>query len=367
LARNPCTKLSVDEIEEKRNDILYEHAMSVKNTGDILKITDALMKIANTEYERAKLVYMWLGENLKYDLAACRTGKIPSQSAEAVLKSGKSVCAGFSTLAKQIGQRAGLKILEIEGYAKKKSGATGYSWAKPNHAWNVVRLENGRDIVFDATWGAGQSSTPVSKPNSNQKCKPKSGSTKTSTTKTSTSSKSVSKTKTPSDIWTKEYRDYWFDTDPYFFALRHLPKEGLEKWSLVEKITLSQFGNLPNPIEHLMFEGIVESKTIYQDFLQGITYGLPNILESGYTIKFIKIPVGTVKGKNYHFEFECEKTDTIGIVHDGKILTTFDKNADKKFKFDLCFENSGYYGVCVKEVVDETTTTMKFVLKYNVK
>ena len=119
LARNPCTKLTVDEIQESRNDKLYEHAMSVKNTGDIPKIADSLVKIANSEYERAKLVYMWLGENLKYDLAACRTGKIPSQSAEAVLKSGKSVCAGFSTLAKQIGLRAGLNIFEIEGYAKQ--------------------------------------------------------------------------------------------------------------------------------------------------------------------------------------------------------------------------------------------------------
>ena len=114
LARNPCTKLTVDEIQENRNDKLYEHAMSVKNTGDIPKIADSLVKIANSEYERAKLVYMWLGENLKYDLAACRTGKIPSQSAEAVLKSGKSVCAGFSTLAKQIGLRAGLNIFEID-------------------------------------------------------------------------------------------------------------------------------------------------------------------------------------------------------------------------------------------------------------
>ena len=136
---------------------------------------------------------------------------------------------------------------------------------------------------------------------------------------------------------------------------------------MVEKITLSQFEKLPNPIEHLMFEGIVESKKIYEDFLKGITYNLPNILESGYKIHFIKIPVGTVKGETYHFELECEKTNTIGIVHDGKILKTFDKSADGKFKFNVCFENTGYYGVCVKEVVDETTTTMKFVLKYSVK
>ena len=57
----------------------------------------------------------------------------------------------------------------------------------------------------------------------------------------------------------------------------------------------------------------------------------------------------------------------MGVVHDGKILNTFDKNGDGLFEFDVKFENIGYYSICVKEVVNETTTTMKFVLKYNVK
>ena len=199
LERNPKVKLTVEEIPEDRNDELYKHAMSVKNDGNIVKIADNLVKIAKSEYERAKLVYMWLGENLKYDLESCKKGKIPNQSAEAVLRSGKSVCAGFSTLGKQIGQRVGLNILEIEGYAKKKSGETGYKWEKPNHAWNVVRLENGRDLLFDATWGAGQSSSKQMK-----KCK--------------------------KDVWTKEYRDYWFDTGVS-------KKENLILKNLVESIT----------------------------------------------------------------------------------------------------------------------------------
>ena len=123
------------------------------------------------------------------------------------------------------------------------------------------------------------------------------------------------------------------DTDPYFFALRHLPKPSQEKFSLVEKIDLKKYEQLPNPIEHLIFEGIVDSKKIYQDFLENKIYTLPNILDSGYQIDFIKIPVETKKNGCYNFKFKCDKVETVGVVHDGKILNTFDKNDDGSFEF----------------------------------
>ena len=154
--------------------------------------------------------------------------------------------------------------------------------------------------------------------------------------------------------------------DFYFFGLRHLPKSGQEKFSGIEQLTMAQFEKLPNPIEHLLFEGVVDSKTIYQDFLNGQYYDMPTILDSGHDVIFERTPVRIEKGKTYPFQLKCTTANTIGIVHEGKVINTFD-STDGTFNFELNFGRSGYYSICVREVVDETTTTMKFVLKYNVK
>ena len=93
---------------------------------------------------------------------------------------------------------------------------------------------------------------------------------------------------------------------------------------------------------------------------------MPDILDCGYSVQFIKVPIEISRGNSYEFELKCDKIDTVGVVQNGKIMKTVDKNKYDKFEFDLDIDKCGYYSICIKEIIDETRTTMKFILKYNV-
>src|SRR5262249_47403666 len=74
-------------------------------------------------------------------------------SAEAVLKSRKTVCAGYANLFEQLAREAGLEVVHITGSSKGYGYAAGTKPAT-NHAWNAVKFD-GRWHLIDATWGAG--------------------------------------------------------------------------------------------------------------------------------------------------------------------------------------------------------------------
>lgn len=87
-----------------------------------------------TDYEKERIAHDELIDRVKYDANAPL-----SQSAYGALVYGRSVCAGYSRAFQYILQQLNIPCYYVTGYAGQ------------NHAWNIVKLEDGYYNV-DSTW-----------------------------------------------------------------------------------------------------------------------------------------------------------------------------------------------------------------------
>ncbi len=86
-------------------------------------------------YEKEKYVYNTLIDGITYDL-----GSEMNQSAYSALVNGQSVCAGYARAYQYLLRQLGIPCYYCTGYAGE------------DHAWNIVRLDDGYYNV-DPTWG----------------------------------------------------------------------------------------------------------------------------------------------------------------------------------------------------------------------
>ena len=87
------------------------------------------------DYEKEKYVYNALIDRVDYDL-----GAEMNQSAYSALVNGRSVCAGYARAFQYLMRRLNIPCYYCTGYAGE------------DHAWNIVRLDDGYYNV-DPTWG----------------------------------------------------------------------------------------------------------------------------------------------------------------------------------------------------------------------
>ncbi len=97
------------------------------------EVTAQLQNPGNS-YETERQIHDILLEKLEYDLHAEM-----NQSAYSALVNGKTVCAGYARAFQYLLQQSGIPCYYCTGYAGE------------NHAWNIVRLEDGFYNV-DVTW-----------------------------------------------------------------------------------------------------------------------------------------------------------------------------------------------------------------------
>jgi hypothetical protein len=137
-------------------ETLDRHALQAPPEAEqsIASLAKYLVQPARSERDKARLVYRWLTDRVAYDADSYFSGKLGDVSAEAVLRSRKSVCAGYADLFEKLATQAGLNAVTVDGYAKGYGFQPGEDVADGNHAWNAVRLD-GTWHLLDATWGAG--------------------------------------------------------------------------------------------------------------------------------------------------------------------------------------------------------------------
>ncbi|XP_056419077.1 kyphoscoliosis peptidase-like [Hyla sarda] len=126
-----------------------------------------------------------------------------STDPEEILRSGKGVCAGYSSLFQDMCSRAGVTCKTVNGYGKGAGYQVGQKIPNSsNHAWNMVYLE-GRWHLLDSTWGAG--STEINR-----------------------------------NKFKFKYNEYYFLTHPALFIGNHYPDEK-EHQLLEPKVSRGQF------------------------------------------------------------------------------------------------------------------------------
>lgn len=178
-----------------------------KSFSSIDRLAERIQSDFQTDYDKARAVYVWVANTITYDLKAKSNPKmitIESKSTyefeqkynrlkikriNKTFRSKKGVCQHYSELYQAIAEKVGLKVQLLTGNAKTTPNQIGRSSKMSNHAWNAV-WANDRWMLVDATWGSGYTLTDENK-------------------------------------FVKEYNDFYFDTPPSLFFKQHFPETGV--------------------------------------------------------------------------------------------------------------------------------------------
>ncbi len=120
----------------------------------IERLTSYLIAPYQTDLEKVRSIYTWIGMNIKYDHKGIEQDKLTyNHDAEEVLNRGKGVCTGFANLFNEMSQYAGIESMVVSGYSKDALTSE-VNPNVPDHVWNVVKVK-GEWMMLDVTWDAG--------------------------------------------------------------------------------------------------------------------------------------------------------------------------------------------------------------------
>lgn len=257
-----------------------------------------LQKNTNSDLEKARMIYVWITKNIRYDDHAFNTGKNGDYSAEGVLKSRKAVCEGFANLFLALGNQMNLEIEKVSGYAKGFGYRSGVRFSETNHAWNCIKI-NGQWRVFDATWGEGNGE--------------------------SINGRFVSK---------KQFDEYWFNLNPYQAIFNHLP-ENKAMQNIKSEIDLRTYENLPY-LEPAYFKLGFDGAATFNTACSKQRPPFPMCYTPKTYVKAISAPAHQVldMGKVYDLEFYVPRGMNLSVVDSKNNWTYFD---NEKGKFKLSY------------------------------
>ena len=104
--------------------------------------------------EKSFVLFLWVCNNISYDVDSYFAGKKVDCTPEGVYKNGQSFCSGYSRLFKDIADFLNLEVQCVSCYAKGVSYHAGQKMTRTNHEYNVIKLNN-KWYPIDSTWGAG--------------------------------------------------------------------------------------------------------------------------------------------------------------------------------------------------------------------
>ena len=147
--------------------MIDQYALVVPQSAQqsITSLAAYLSKKATNEREKARSIFIWVGNNISYDLDNVATGKW-EQRPEYVLKVRSTDCLGRSRLFEKLALAAGLEAVVIGGRVKSfeisPTHGMKYATISPNgvvydsHSWNAIKI-NGNWQLIDVTAAGGKS------------------------------------------------------------------------------------------------------------------------------------------------------------------------------------------------------------------
>ena len=289
------------------------HALSTPESAEsnITSLAAYLNETSTTDLEKARAIFVWLTKNINYDDESFNAGTRGDNSAEGVLKNRKAVCEGFSNLYYVLGKEMSLDIQKVSGYSKGYSYRVGQKFTKTNHAWNVIKID-GQWRIFDATWGEGSGER--------------------------INSKLVSR---------KEFKEYWFNTNPYEAIFSHMPKDK-SFLNVTPEIDLAAFEKFPN-IDKGYFQLGFNGESTYKTVLENRALIFPMSYSIKAPIKAISMPpYGHLSHKDkYDFEFFIPTATSVAIT-DARNTWTYFVGDKGTFKLRYKAVLKGKFSVHVK-------------------
>lgn len=236
-------------------------------TNSVSALAAYLAAEADTDKKKARAIYVWLTDNVRYDDNGYNSGNYADGKAESVLKSGLAVCGGFANLYTALGKEMGLEIRTVSGFAKGYGFSQGKIPSNSNHAWNLIKI-NGAWRIYDATWGQGSGENVGGKMRS-----------------------------------TKKFKDEWFDVDPYAAIFTHYP-ESTSDAMISGVFNRSTFYKIKFD-DHSFFSSGFPPKKIYNACVKDNNFNIPKWWTPNTYIEMKEAPLVSVlyTDKAYNFEF----------------------------------------------------------------
>ena len=292
----------------------YAKAYPNKNTS-IDELANYFLLKETSDLEKARMIYVWLAENINYDDHGYNSKQLGDNSAEGVLKTKLAVCAGFANLYQALGEKIGLNIITLTGLAK------GYSYDRDlydniedatNHAWNAINID-GVWTIFDATWGQGYAFT-------------------------NTKGKLESK---------KVFKNCWFNVDPKISIFSHLPKEN-DKQFLIPTISFETFLEIPNIKPPAFSSGWLNADELLLKIKEKKILDIPNYYPITENI-LVKAPTERLlkKGKPHTFTVESAEFKNVFLVVDDEDWIQFNTTSTG-WNYTLNTKSSGTIVVIVQ-------------------
>ena len=139
-------------------DTIDQHARSApaRVTHDVTELAAYLVKPAKNDLEKVRSFYVWIAENIAYDVRAFthyNPNRYQKVAPNEVLKRRKAVCQGYAELFQALCQLHGIPCYLIPGYSKGLA-TSNQDFTQADHAWNAVKIDNQWQLL-DVTWGSG--------------------------------------------------------------------------------------------------------------------------------------------------------------------------------------------------------------------
>jgi len=281
----------------------YVLGLKIKKNITEADLVNLITQQSQTKMEKARAIFIWIANNIAYDTNYKITSK------EDALKQGKGVCEAYSGLFKSLGQLAGLEVVTVSGDSKQYDYKNPTDLDKGGHAWNVVKIDDGRWMIVDATWGAGHVNNK---------------------------------------IFTRKLSLHWFDPAPEIFIFTHLPKD--DHWQLLKNpVSRDEFLRLPPLSPELVSWGFNPGAT-FSYFTKNKDASFPDQLAIDVTLKINMMPVCNelIAGKSYDFEFVLPYNEEIAIICNNRDWVRFQQDGEK-FSVTFIPENKGQAILAVKK------------------
>jgi len=134
----------------------YARQTPASEAQSVEQLASYLTQDAKTDLEKVRAFYVWISENVRYDVPlyfdenATNQEKLKKQQPERVLKYQKAVCEGYTNLFHELCKATDVTSEKVAGYTRYPDGEIN----RNGHTWNAVQIDGGW-YLLDNTWGAG--------------------------------------------------------------------------------------------------------------------------------------------------------------------------------------------------------------------
>lgn len=107
----------------------------------------------STPEEQLRSAYVWIAKNVSFDKSGIPdfiSDYDADSTANVIIKKKKAVCSGYAELFDKVCKKMGFESHVVTGYTMQNGTAE-----DAGHAWNAIKMSNGKWYLFDPMWGAG--------------------------------------------------------------------------------------------------------------------------------------------------------------------------------------------------------------------